>query len=60
MTQTPGKTHNSQKWALHIPAARMDVVVTATALLLAGAVLIVAEFVILRASLFAQLEAPSK
>ena len=56
MTQTPGKTHNSQKWALHIPAARMDVVVTATALLLAGAVLIVAEFVILRASLFAQLE----
>jgi diguanylate cyclase (GGDEF)-like protein len=48
--------HNSGKWAMRTPAARMDVVVTAAALLLAGVVLIVAEFIILRASLFAELD----
>ena len=41
---------------MRVPAARMDVVVTAAALLLAGVVLIVAEFIILRASLFAELD----
>jgi diguanylate cyclase (GGDEF)-like protein len=41
---------------MRTPAARMDVVVTAAALLLAGVVLIVAEFIILRASLFAELD----
>jgi diguanylate cyclase (GGDEF)-like protein len=56
LTPIHGKAHSSQKLSLRIPTARMDVVVTATALLLAGAVLIVAEFVILRASLFAELE----
>lgn len=56
MTQAFPKMHNFGKWGMRVPAARMDVVVTAAALLLAGVVLIVAEFIILRASLFAELD----